>query len=114
MTFQEIKQIKEQINWDIMPKKSFKRTQVSSFDHLDTPDKDWMNGYFFYISVRNNTPRLTFIQVQNGQFETLGIISFNKEILEQAVSEAGGAVQLNGIYPMNVTVKNILKGELSV
>ncbi len=114
MTFQEIKAIKDQINWDIKPKKSFKLTHLSSLNDLDIPGQGWVKGYFFYIQVRDHTPRLTFVQVQNGQCENLGIISFNKEILEQAVSEAGGAVQLNGIYPINATIKNILKGELDI
>ncbi len=114
MTFQELKKIKDQINWDIKPKKSFKLTQISSLNDLDIPGQGWVKGYFFYIQVRDHSPRLTFVHVQSGHCENLGIISFSKEILEQAVSEAGGAVQLNGIYPINATVKTILKGELSV
>lgn len=113
MTLQEIKQVKEDILWDVTAEKNFKIHSISSIEDLILNPNSEKQGYLFYIRVDNQHPELIMAKLENEQCENICKIEMAEEVLEQALGESSSSSQVNGVYPCGETIKNILKAEIN-
>ncbi len=123
MKFNEIKnkilrgEIK--IRWDLTPQdtgQSFEITSQEDFERMMDEMKR-KAGWYFYVDVWNLSASLHIAHnTENGSGESYYVEDspVPEELLEKAVYDAGGALNMSGWYPINEEIREVLKKSLKL
>jgi hypothetical protein len=123
MKLEEIKnnpEIMNQLRWDLTPQTasvgnhgSYEITCQGDIDRLNELLKE-KAGYYFYVNVWDCQARLALMYNNSGGGGRSDIIDFESPLLEKAVYQAGGMINLSGWYPLNKQLKTLLQKKLGI
>lgn len=112
------RELLEKVNWDMKPRPKVQRAVNETEEQMGDISKSLQarEGVYFYIEVIHGQAVVFLYQnYPDGSGKYLAeITDIPREMLDDAVNQAGGSGQQHGKYPLNEEVKNWLKKELSV
>lgn len=114
MTLEDLRnrpEIVKDIRWDITPEKVFTPQTIQTQEDIERLERENREqaGYYFYVDVWNCRAFLALMHVkQDGSMTSERISEFPEEALNEAVEEAGGAINISGHYPINAWVKKMI------
>ena len=124
MKLEEVKnnpEIMSQLRWDLTPQTA-SIGDHGSYEITCQGDIDRINqmlaekaGYYFYVDVWNCQAHLAIMRNKaEGSGTMHRIEDFDSPLLEKAVYQAGGMINLSGWYPLSNRLKTLLQKKLGV
>lgn len=109
----------KKIHWDMTPqsaREGIDGVEISSNEELEEINRkiEERIGIYFYVDVWDMKPRLAvFENKKHGGtsrvIEDVDVLGITEELLEKAIHDHGGALNISGHYPVNEEIKNVLK-----
>jgi len=109
--------ILKNIRWDLTPEQVFASHEISSQEDWDfvIESAKQNTGYYFYIDVWDMNPKLMLMHSKKFAIEVVGIIEdVPRDMLENAIEEAGGAINISGHYSIDTELKAYLHGRIDM
>jgi len=111
-------EIMSHLRWDLTPQTA----NISSYIVACQSDLDRLNkllaekaGYYFYVDVWNCQATLALMHNKvDGGGTSHRIEGFESPLLEKAVYQAGGWINMSGWYPLSKQLITLLKRKLGV
>ncbi|MGE5444549.1 MAG: DVU0772 family protein [Ignavibacteriales bacterium] len=108
-------ELRKRILWHMTPQENFSEVEIKSQEDLKKAQRDAeaRAGYYFFIDVWDMAPRLCLFENRpDGSGEVVGIVEAPERMLDKAIEEAGGAINISGHYPINRKIRNWLMKKL--
>lgn len=108
-------ELKQRILWNMTPQENFNPVEIRSQEDLEKVQRDAETraGYYFFIDVWNMAPRLCLFENRpDGSGGIVGIVEAPEGMLDKAIEEAGGAINISEHYPINRKLRNWLMKKL--
>ena len=106
-----------QINWDMKPRDKIRRKGNETPEEIEEIERQMQArlGFYFFIEVRNlQTALYLYENYPDGSGDFIAeIIEAPEQMIQEAITEAGGNIKTDGRYPINDLIKSWLKNQLA-
>ncbi len=106
-----------QINWDMKPRGRIRRKGNETREEIEEIERQMQArvGFYFFIEVRNlQTALYLYENYPDGSGDFIAeIIEAPEQMIQEAITEAGGNIKTDGRYPINDSIKSWLKNQLA-